>query len=114
MNLLLVMLIILGISKQARFRQDKTGGDTVETAFTICQREGEIIRGSQATGNTPWSVNLPISCPTGYKVAGLHHTHPFGEPEPSKADISEAKRLGLRQLCITVPQTCVTKCQQVW
>ncbi len=39
-----------------------------------------------------------------------HNSHPHGVPEPSSADISEMKKLHLKHLCISVPQTGQMKC----
>jgi len=83
-----------------------------EEAFTLCQLRDMILKGSQATGNDKYSVNLRVSCPQG-KPIGIHHTHPGGEPEPSDQDIREAHRLGIPFMCITVPERKVTKCYRV-
>ena len=83
-----------------------------EEAMTLCQLGNMLLKGSEARGENPFSVNLHISCPRG-KAIGIHHTHPGGEPEPSAQDIAEAKRFSLDWLCVTVPETRVTKCYPV-
>lgn len=73
-----------------------------ETAFTICQKEGELCRGNQSSG-TLTSVSVNVGCPRGWKPVGIHHTHPMGNANPSDADINEMKRLRLHEMCISVP-----------
>jgi hypothetical protein len=73
-----------------------------ETAFTICEKEGKLCRGSQSTGSLT-AVSLDIGCPSGWKPTGIHHTHPKGNANPSDADIAEMKKLRLRNMCISVP-----------
>jgi len=97
-------------------KQDLNGPNSeIEHAFTICackDKNKPLVRGSEATGG-PMSVSLAIACPAGYKAVGIHHTHPNGHPLISKAEIQEAKKLGLKDMCVTVPQSGVTKCYEV-
>ena len=95
-------------------KQDKTVTmpQDYETAFTICQRNKELVRGNAGAGGK-YAVTLDIGCPTGYKPVGIWHSHPNGVPEPSSADVSEMRKLGLRHLCISVPQTGQMKCHTV-
>jgi len=83
-----------------------------ETAFTICKRNNEIVRGNGGAGGR-FAVTLDIGCPDGYHPIGLWHSHPGGTTEPSKADIEEMKKLGLENLCISVPQTGELRCTRV-
>lgn len=72
-----------------------------EIAVTICQApSGQLCRGTEAIGSSPYNVQLRIGCPPGTVVKALHHSHPGGLAKPSPADILEAKRLGLNHLCI--------------
>jgi proteasome lid subunit RPN8/RPN11 len=108
MNPFLLLLIILGLSKsnQAKLRQEN------ESAFTICLTpEGNLTRGSQAQGDSPYHVSLPISCPSNCKTVGIWHRHPGGDTEPSHADIAEALRLRIKHLCITSDSE--TKCHEI-
>lgn len=90
--------------------------NNAETAITLCQLGNMLLRGSEAKGSDPWSVNVRVSCPHGGKPIGIFHTHPLaggGEPVPSAQDISEAKRLNLSVLCVSVPEKNITKCYKV-
>jgi hypothetical protein len=113
MNPLLLLLIILGISKnQARLRQPGAKGPGNEQAFTICLTpEGTLTKGSQAQGSSPFNVSIPISCPEKCQPIGIWHSHPGGDTEPSSADIAEALRLKIKHLCITAGEA--TQCHQV-
>lgn len=73
-----------------------------ETAFTICQKGGELCRGNSSSG-TITSVSVDVGCPTGWNPVGLYHTHPHGAAIPSDADVTEMKRLRLKNMCIGVP-----------
>lgn len=98
----------LPIDPARDFRSDR------ETAFTMCStRTGQVVRGTEATGGDRYSVSLPVRCPSGHQTLGVHHTHPGGVAEPSSADIREARRMGLRWMCISVPETGETKCHMV-
>ncbi len=89
---------------------------TPEEGFTICRRNNRLLRGMQVTGRNDQAVSLPVSCPSGGKPIGLWHSHPVsggGSTDPSPQDISEAKRFGLKFLCITVPEKGVTRCHRI-
>ena len=89
---------------------------TPEEGFTICQQNGALIRGKHVTGISHQAVSVPVSCPYGGKPVGLHHTHPVsggGSTEPSEQDIYEARRFGLKWLCITVPEKRETQCHRI-
>lgn len=83
-----------------------------ETAFTICERNGKLTRGTSGSGGK-YAVTLDIGCPSGYKPVGIWHSHPHGVPEPSAADIKEMKKLGLSHCCISVPQTGEMRCHYI-
>ncbi len=89
--------------------------DNVEQAMTLCQLGKMLLKGSEAKGADPFSVNLKVSCPQG-KPIGIWHSHPLaggGEPKPSAQDYAEAKRLNLSALCVSVPEKNITKCYKV-
>lgn len=90
-----------------------SGGLDVERAATICRQNNNLTWGSQAAGDDPYSVSLNVQCPHGYRAMGVWHTHPGGVPMPSPADIREARRMGVKHLCITVPETGETRCHEV-
>jgi hypothetical protein len=73
-----------------------------ETAFTICEKEGQICRGNQASG-TLTAVSLDVGCPGGWKPTGIAHSHPRGNVTPSDADYSEMRKLRLKNMCVFVP-----------
>lgn len=73
-----------------------------ETAFTICEKGGQLCRGSQSAGSLT-AVSINVDCPSGYKPIGIHHTHPMGQAVPSDADVAEMKKLRLHNMCISVP-----------
>uniref|UniRef100_A0A6M3ITG4 JAB domain-containing protein n=1 Tax=viral metagenome TaxID=1070528 RepID=A0A6M3ITG4_9ZZZZ len=96
----------------------------VEHAAVLCQLGKELLWGNKAKGDFT-SVSLPgvsCGCPTGAKPIGLWHTHPsdplldlfgFGKAELSQQDKSEAKRLGMAFMCVSVPEKKITKCHRV-
>ena len=88
---------------------------TPEYAVTICQslETGQLVRGNEAKGSSPYSVRLMVGCPPNTNLFALFHTHPLeggGRLEPSLADIREAKKLGISRLCISVPEKNLFKC----
>jgi len=96
------------MEEQARMNQklpraafENVPGD-YETAFTICEKGGQVCRGNSASG-TLTAVSLNVGCPGDWKPVGIHHTHPTGNANPSDADIAEMKKLRLHNMCISVP-----------
>lgn len=84
-----------------------------EIGHTICERpNGEIVSGPVAEGG-PVSVEIPLQCPAGSRYVGLWHTHPGGIPYPSSVDIRTAQLTRAEKMCISVPETGVTKCYNV-
>ena len=84
-----------------------------ETAFTICHRNHkELARGTGGAGGQ-YAVSLDIGCPDGFHPLGIWHSHPKGQAIPSDADESEMRKLGLENLCISVPQTGELRCYRV-
>lgn len=80
----------------------------VETGFAICDvGGGKLAKGRQVFGSHD-RVNIPL-CETG-RTVGTWHTHPQGVAKPSPLDVSEAERLNFDFVCITVPDTRVTRC----
>ena len=85
----------------------------VECGFAICQNpEGDLQKGPQTCGHR-YGVQVDISCPSGYKPTGIFHTHPMGHPKPSTVDKREARRLGIKRLCIGVPQSGQVECYDI-
>lgn len=71
-----------------------------EVGWALCRTpEGRLLSGPLAEG-TPMSVNIPVGCPGGSRLAGLFHTHPAGVAFPSDTDIRSAKAVGAGSLCI--------------
>jgi proteasome lid subunit RPN8/RPN11 len=87
--------------------------DGVEHGYAICQdAHGNMVKGPETAG-THNAVAIDVKCPKGYKATGLFHTHPGGNTRPSPTDIKSAKRLGIRHLCIGVPDTGETVCHDI-
>lgn len=108
----LLILALIGIAKTAFLRAESTE-DFREHAFTICKdrQTGQLVKGSQAIGDSAVHVNIMPSCPDGCAPLGLWHSHPVGVPQASNSDIFEMKRLGLQHLCISSGG--ITRCQEV-
>ncbi len=81
-----------------------------ERGFPICDVNGKLVPGPEVVGRDNRSVDIPLLCPLGGRPVGTHHTHPGGSTRPSKQDLSEAGRLGLDFICITVPEKGRTEC----
>jgi hypothetical protein len=91
----------------------RLANDGVEHGFAICQdAQGNTIAGTETKGHR-YGVQIDVSCPTGFAATGLFHTHPGGTPTPSPQDIKEGCRLGIRHLCIAVPETGEMKCTDI-
>lgn len=71
---------------------------TNEFGFTVCSN-GKITKGPTVTGDSH-SVVIPMVCPAGSKVIGLHHSHPGGSLELSKRDIRTAREKGIPFVCV--------------
>lgn len=81
-----------------------------EIGFALCRPpNGKLSRGPLSVGSAT-RVTIDVKCPQGAKVIGLMHTHPHGQALPSAQDIASAKASGLRNLCISVPQTGELRC----
>lgn len=84
---------------------------TVEKGFALCRtRAGRILPGPEAEGG-PSNVRIPLACPPNSNIIGVFHTHPSGLAEPSEQDLSEARRTGLKWLCIGTERE--TRCHRV-
>lgn len=85
-----------------------------EMAFTIClSPNGQLIRGSETTGDSSSHVSLKPGCPHGCRMIGIHHTHPHGVALLSKTDIQSAKNQHIPWMCVTVPEKNVTRCYRI-
>jgi len=105
------------IGHRTRLAQDKIDlqlpQDGVEHGFCICQDpQGNFVAGPETQG-THNSVSIDVKCPTGYRATGLWHSHPGGTTRPSPTDVKSARRLGIRHLCISVPETGETECHDL-
>ena len=101
----------MGIFCTVNLNQLKKAGIEVENAKTICQLGQEIFFGSEAKGDSPSHVTLPVRCPQGSKPIGTWHSHPGGVAEPSAQDISEMRRKGFRHMCISSDTE--TRCYEI-
>jgi len=84
----------------------------VEQAFTLCERDGALIRGSEASGDR-MGVRLEVACPHGYRAIGVFHTHPGGVPVLSPQDIKAARLQGMPHMCVGVPDTDEIRCYKI-
>lgn len=84
-----------------------------EIGFTVCRvPDGSLSHGPIAEG-TPMSVNIDIECPPGDRPEAIFHTHPGGVAFPSPTDIRNTRKVGLRHLCIAVPETGELNCYKL-
>lgn len=65
----------------------------------ICQRGHDIKLGPVSHGKAH-SVDVRLRCPSGYKVTGITHLHPSGNPRLSKQDVATAHKFGLEHICV--------------
>lgn len=83
----------------------------VEEGFPICQAGDQLLAGRRVRGRDHDHVAIPLTgCPPASRAVGFWHTHPDGSPNPSRKDLSEALRLGLDVVCVTVPEKGITRC----
>ncbi len=64
-----------------------------ETGYCVC-RDGKILLREKEIGGEAHSINIPAKCSKGV-VAALVHTHPGGNPLPSRQDLETAGKLGV-------------------
>jgi proteasome lid subunit RPN8/RPN11 len=97
----LLLLLLLAKAQEVTMAQNNRYAGDYERAATICRLpSGELIKGTEAIGDSPWSVRLNVGCPEG-EVFALHHTHPGGKAELSSQDCAEARRLGIERMCVS-------------
>jgi hypothetical protein len=84
-----------------------------EVGFAVCRirRTGRLVRGPVSVG-THDRVNVSPTCPPGSTLDNVYHTHPDGLAEPSPQDLREARRAGVRRLCVANNTT--TRCYNVY
>lgn len=70
-----------------------------ERGHPLCRNGRDISKGGTVTGE-PHAVSVPLTCPPGTTVAGVHHSHPGGSIRPSSQDIATMRRHGLGYLCV--------------
>ena len=70
-----------------------------EWGFSICQSPKGLTKGPTVKGETH-SVSVPLVCPPGSKVVGVHHHHPGGSLKLSEQDKKTARQKGLKFVCI--------------
>lgn len=81
-----------------------------EEGYPICASGDQLLAGARVRGRDHDHVSIPLRCPPGSRAVGFWHTHPDGKPVPSKQDVSEAVRLGMDLICVTVPEKGITRC----
>ena len=70
-----------------------------EYGYPLCQKGKKVTRGPQVTGESH-DVSIPLKCPKGSKVVGVHHYHPGGSLQLSQQDRQTARDKGLEHVCI--------------
>ncbi len=92
-GLIIAYLLYKGWQNVAQLHQAANLNSGKEWGWTMCDKGGQIVKGSEATGHST-GVSLSVNCePCGGKPAGLFHTHPLGTVQPSDQDIREMRRL---------------------
>ena len=90
----LVVLALLSRRHGAEMSSD------AEYGFAVFQRDGQFVKGQEATG-TRYNVTVPTDSPPGYRPMAIYHTHP---PEallsPSGADYDAARKYGFPSICV--------------
>ena len=69
-----------------------------EHGFPIC-KNGGVTKGRTVTGDEH-AVIVPLVCPRGSKVIGVHHSHPGGSLQLSQLDIRTAHEKRLKYVCV--------------
>ena len=81
-----------------------------EQGFPLCRdRNGKIVKGKTVKGNS-FSVDIPLNCPSGSSLEGVHHTHPSGSANLSHADIQAGIKNRLKYVCVRAKRK--VKCTQ--
>lgn len=71
-----------------------------ERGFAICRgKGGRITKGPSVVGEAH-SVSVPLRCPVGSQVIGVHHHHPGGSLQLSPQDIQTGRERGLEHICV--------------
>jgi len=91
-----------------------------EYSVAICHAPGcpdKISLGAQVLGKDRYSVPVVAKCKNGHTPFAMFHTHPVvpggGKPIPSAGDYAVARTLGLKVICVGVPETGETACYPV-
>ena len=72
-----------------------------EIGSAICKtRDGKLVPGQFSSGSMN-HVDVDLTCPANTVLNGVFHTHPMGLAQPSKQDYSQARKFGIKKLCIT-------------
>ncbi len=70
-----------------------------EHGHSLCERGGVITKGPTVGGDAH-SVSIPLKCPKGSRVVGVHHTHPGGSLSLSEQDKKTAHDKKLSLVCV--------------
>ena len=75
--------------------------DGKEYGYSLCRDKSGRVKqkGPTAHGGTH-NVDIPLRCPAGTKLAGVHHHHPGGSLSLSDQDRAAAKKHSLANICI--------------
>jgi proteasome lid subunit RPN8/RPN11 len=72
-----------------------------EVGSSICRtKAGKLVPGKMASGSMT-HVDVELTCPPNTQFEGVWHTHPMGLAQPSEQDYEQARKLGVKKLCVT-------------
>jgi len=85
----------------------------VEYGYIVCRKGKVITHGRESTGD-PTHVTIDTRCPAGARPIALFHSHPnTGNIQPSDVDLREARRHGIPNVCVGIPEDGRVKCYKV-
>ena len=72
-----------------------------EVGSAMCRTQaGKVIPGKLTSGSLH-SVDVELTCPPNTQLDGVWHTHPMGLAQPSEQDYEQARKFGVKKLCVT-------------
>ena len=72
-----------------------------EVGSSICRtKAGGVVPGKMTSGSMTHG-DVELNCPPNTSFDGVWHTHPMGMAQPSEQDYEQARRHGIKKLCIT-------------
>ena len=71
-----------------------------EYGFTLCRSPNAKVSSGPRVKGKAHEVSIPLKCPPGSKLIGLHHLHPGGSLSLSALDKRTAKEHRLEVMCV--------------